>query len=392
MHRTQTPGAGADNTGQLVLIESHEAEASAVLSPHQRRDRILLAVFAAVMVITAAYNYLIATPRYASQFSYVVRSATPARDRISFMNFSANGESSDNAEAIIAYVASRDLIGTINRDGLVSRMFEGPTLDLFSGFPSLLAGSGREHLFRHFQHYLDASYDEKTDISYIEVQAFTAETAQTLAERIRVASEDMVNRLNTRARAGMTQAAEREVAAARANLAGILGQINTVQTRNGVLDPELQSRAAVKVASHFAEELATIDIEIAQTKRAAPNNPAIAQMRSRREAIRRELNRQSTAMAGGPNSLADRIRVSEELTVAQEAAEKRLLGASLALANARSNADRNRLYLEWISQPNRPDEPLYPRRGRNMLLAAVLSIAVLWIVRSLSELLYDSDE
>src|SRR6185369_530425 len=97
-------------------------------------------------------------------------------------------------------------------------------------------------------------------------------------------------------------------------------------------------------------------------------------------------------MAGGPNSLADRIRVSEELTVAQEAAEKRLLGASLALANARSNADRNRLYLEWISQPNRPDEPLYPRRGRNMLLAALLSIAVLWIVRSLSELLYDSDE
>ena len=379
-------------TGQLVQLEALGDPEPIVLSSRQKRDRVLAGLFVATVSVAAVYNFLIATPRYASQFSYVVRSSTSSHDRFSFMNFSASGEGSDNSQAIITYLSSRDLIHQINQDGLVTRIFAAPQLDMFSAFPSPVSGKGEEHLFRHFRHYVDAYYDDKSNISYVEVQAFTPSDAQALAERMRRASEDKINTLNTRARAGMTAAAELEVAAARADLARVLADLTHARNHGGVIDPTLQSGAAVKVASGIAEDLAQIDVQIAQTRRAAPGNPGLAQMESRRAAIQAELARQNAAMAGGQGSLANRIEGSEELNVAREAAEKRLLGASLALATARTNADRNRLYLEWISAPNRPDEPLYPRRGRNMALVAALSLALLWIVRSLSELLFDADE
>lgn len=381
-----------DNAGRLLMMNTVDDDAPAILSTRQRRDRILISIFIGVLAITAVYNFLIATPRYASQFSYVIRSASPSRERFNFMNFSASGESSDNSEAIVAFIKSRDMVALLNRDRFLSRVFGAPGIDPFSSFPSLLAGEGEEQLFRHYLHFVDADFDEKSDITYIEVQAFSAKQAQTLAERIRQASEDKVNGLNVRARAGLSRSAELEVDSARAELSDVLRQLQNARNRNQVLDPKLQSGAAVRVASASAEELAAIDVEIAQTMRTAPGNPGLALLKARRNALRDELDRQFGAMAGSTGSLADRIRGSEELAVARDAAEKRLLGASLALASARNDADRNRLYLEWISRPSRPDEPLYPRKGRNLLIAALLSAALLWIMRSLSELLFDADE
>lgn len=379
-------------SGLLTQIEACSDTQVLVRSTRQRRDRALLWLFVAILAITAIYNFVIATPRYASQFSYVVRSATPAHDRFSFMNFSASGESSDNGQAIIAYLGSRDLVGQINRDGLLTRIFSESRVDFLSAFPSALAGHGTEHLFRHFQNYLDAEYDEKSNISYVEVQAFTPQDAQQLAERLRQASEYKVNALNERARAGMTQAAEKEVAAARTDLARALDQLTLARNRGRVIDPKIQSAAAVALAAGLADDLATIQVEIDETRRMAPDNPSLGQLQAKRDALRQQLARESAGMAGGPGSLADRIEGSEALAVVRDAAEKRLLAASLALASARSTADRNRLYIEWISQPSRPDEPRYPRGMRNMALVAALCLGLLWIFRSLSELLFDADE
>lgn len=383
---------GSPGTGQLEMVEAYVDSAPAILSARQRRDRILVGLFVAVMLVTALYNFVIATPRYASQFSYVVRTAAPSQERFTIMNMAAAGETSDNGQAIIAYVNSRDMVERLNRDGLLSRIFSAAGVDIFARFPSWLEGNGREHFFRHVARFIDADYDERNNITYVEVQAFRPRDAQEIAQRIRKAAEEKINALNDRARAGMTAAAEREAESARVQLAGILAQLQSVRNRNRVLDAKLQSGAALKVAVASAGELASLNVQIAQTRASTPGSPALSQMIARREALRRELARQNAAMAGGANSLADRIRPGEELGSARDAAEKRLLGASLALATARSNADRTRLYLEWISRPDLPDEPLYPHRARNLAIVAALTLALLWIVRSLSELLFDADE
>lgn len=378
--------------GTLSLVEEYSNPANGAMTRRQRRDRALLAVFGAAMLVSIFYNFIIASNRYSSDFSYVVRSASPARDRFSFMNFSASGESSDNSEAVLAYIRSRDMVDRINHDGLVARVFASPGVDLLSAFPSVLAGRSREQLFSHFQKYVSAKYDEKANISYVEVQAFTPQDAKELAERIRRESEEKVNLLNARAQAGMLATAEREVEGARLELSEILQKLAAARNSKGLLDPEIETASSVKVAAASARELAAVNVQLDQAIRVAPGGPAVRQLRVRREALQRELARQTAAMAGGANSLASRMRPYEELEVARDAAQKRLLGASLALANIRTNADRNRLYLEWVSQPALADEPLYPRQWWNLGLTVMLVMAVLWIFRSLSELIFDADE
>lgn len=376
---------------QLILLEEDEVAGHAHISLQQRRDRFLLIVFFIVITVTALYNFVIATPRYSSDFSYVVRSLDSSRERFSFLNMSAGGGGADNSEAIVAYIGSRDMVEAINRDGFITKVFSAPDVDMFNAFPSTLAGNTREDFYHHIQGYITPDFDHQSNITYVRVEAFSAEEAQKISERVLQASEQMVNSLNTRARQHIVVAAQGEVEAASASLREVLDRLNAVRDQVRVLEPKLEAGAAIKVSSVSAAELARINVELAQTLRLAPASPLINQLRIRRNAIESELLRQKSATAGNPGSLADRIRPYEELMSERDIAEKRLLAASLGLASARNSADRNRLYVERISTPNRPDLPRYPRGLLNLAIVFLVTAALLWIVRSLSDLVLNDD-
>lgn len=387
---TETTDAAARNR-QLVLLEALRDSDEAADLTARRRDRILLGVFLAIMIGTMLYNFVIATPRYSSEFSYVVRSIDSSRERFSILNMAATGGGTDNSEAIVSFVGSRDMLALLDHDGLVTRMFGANGLDPFSAFPSFVSGNSKEDLYRHLQHYIHAKFDPSTNITHVEVEAFSPDQAQAIAFRVMQASERMVNALNDRARANIIESAQQEVDTATRSLETTLDKLNRTRNDLRVLEPKLEATAAIKNSSGVASELARSNVELAQMLRVAPNSPAIGQLRARRAALEAELSRQVAATAGAPNSLASRIRPYEELNAQRDIAEKRLLAASMVLAGARANANRAQLYVERISQPNRPDEPRYPRAWINLLIVMALTIAVLWIVRSLSELFLAHD-
>ena len=387
---TETPDTAGRNR-QLVLLEAFQDPSDASDPVVRLRDRLLLGVFLAVLLGTVLYNFVIATPRYSSEFTYVVRSIDSSRERFSILNMAATGGGADNSEAIVSFVGSRDMLALLNHDGLVTRMFAANGIDPFSAFPSFISGRSKEDLYRHLQHYIHAKFDPSTNITHVEVEAFSPDQAQAIAFRVLQASERMVNALNDRARANIIDSAQKEVDTATRALDTTLDRLNRARNDLRVLEPKLEATAAIKNSSGVASELARSNVELAQMLRVAPNSPAIGQLKARRGALEAELSRQMAASAGGPNSLASRFRPYEELNAQRDIAEKRLLGASMVLAGARANANRAQLYIERISQPNRPDEPRYPRAWINLLATLALTIAILWIVRSLSELFLAHD-
>jgi len=382
---------GADHGRQLILLEEDQPNAAVPVSLQQRRDRVLIVLFLVITAAAALYNFVLAAPRYASEFSYVVRSLDSSRERFSFLNISTNGGGADNSEAIVAYVQSRDMLEAINHDGLITRVFSAPGVDMFNNFPSLWGGRTREDFYQHVQGYIDADFDHQSNITYVRVEAFSAADARAISERVMQASERMVNSLNARARQNLLAAAQKEVEAASQSLRAVLDRLNAVRDRSRVLEPKLEGGAAIKVSSASAAALAQVNVELAQTLRVAPQSPLIGQLRARRSALEAELLRQNAAIAGDPGSLADRIRPYEELTVERDIAEKRLLAASLAFAGTRASVDRSRFYVERISQPNMPDMPRYPRGLLNLLTCMLVVGAVLFIVRALSDLVLDDN-
>jgi BexC/CtrB/KpsE family polysaccharide export inner-membrane protein len=367
---------------------------SDVVSPPQPgsvKAWILSVLFVLPVVAALLYNFVIATPRYVSQMAFVVRSIDSSRERISLSGISQSNITADNSEIIADYIKSRDLLHVIDKDQFVTRMFRGEKVDYFSAFPTALSGASREMFHRHFLGYIDVAFNRATNITHIEIQAFDPLAAQRIASRVLKASELKVNQLNSRIRSNLVQGAEREVALASANLADTLSRLAAVRNRNAVLEPKLQSGAAIKLASAAAAELSDAEVQLSQTMRAAPASPLIGQLLARRASLEKELARLTSAAAGGPNSLAARMRSYEALDAQREIAEKRLMAASLSLVRARDSAGRQQLYISRISEPSVPDEPLYPRAWVNLLLTALICGALAWIAVSLAEVVFDDD-
>lgn len=377
-----------DLARHLVRYEGGEGGAAPAppLPAWRRLRRWLFAVLFALPVAAAVlYNFVVATPRYASDMSFVVRSPAAARDRIAFLNVTkANGQ--DESEAIVAYLRSRELLAAIDRDGLLTREFAGDGVDPFSAFPGLLTGSSREDFHRHVQRFVDADFDRGTGITTVEVQAFDPRHAREIARRMLILSEAMVNRLNERPRDGLIASAQQDVRAAALALDTALRRLGAARDRRGVLEPTLEAGAAIRLSSATEAQLAALNVELAQVARTAPRSPVIGQLRARRAALLRELARQGGGQTGGPGTLANRMQDIERVRAEVDVAEKRLLAASLALVSARASADRQRLYVERIAAPSLPDEPYYPRAWLNTALTALIAACVLWIALSLAEL------
>lgn len=192
---------------QPLLLRPIDANL-AVLSAQETAERpstrwpswLFMIVVLAPLAAAIVYNFGIASERFVSSTSYIVRENAA----VTAIPSPAEGEdyarSNDNSYAIVEFVRSRDAIKLLDADGALRAMFASADVDLFSRFPSFLAGSSNEEFFEHFQHYIDADFNPSTGISTISVQAFSPAEANRIAETLLMGAEALINRLNDRAR------------------------------------------------------------------------------------------------------------------------------------------------------------------------------------------------
>ncbi|MEQ1710894.1 MAG: capsule biosynthesis protein, partial [Hyphomicrobium sp.] len=86
------------------------------------------------------------------------------------------------------------------------------------------------------------------------------------------------------------------------------------------------------------------------------------------------------ALAGSDSSLAPLIAEYERLSLEREFAERAFASSRTALDFARIDAERQKLFIEQISVPSRPDYPKYPYRllstlGVFILLSFMYAVA-----------------
>lgn len=78
---------------------------------------------------------------------------------------------------------------------------------------------------------------------------------------------------------------------------------------------------------------------------------------------------------------ANFIAKFQQLQLERDTAEKQLGSAIAALEQARIDAQRKRLYIERIVEPNLPDYPLEPKRVLGILTTFLLSLVIWGVVR-----------
>lgn len=150
--------------------------------------------------------------------------------------------------------------------------------------------------------------------------------------------------------------------------------LSEYRIKNGVFDLQSQSEVQLSLISTLQNELITIQTQLDQVRSISPNNPQVQTLLARASSIRKEMQQQVQQVLGGRNSIVTQTAEYQRLVLNNTLAQQQLGTAITSLQNARSEADRQQLYLEIISYPNEPDLALEPYRLYNILATLFISL------------------
>jgi capsular polysaccharide transport system permease protein len=260
------------------------------------------------------------------------------------------------------YILSRDALQELVKSDDIKAMFARPEADPLSRFPNFYSRDNFEHLYKYYLNHVDVDYNSATGLSTLTVKMFRPEDAQVIATRLIDAGEQLVNRLNARARENAIKDSRREVGLAQAKAQSVAGGIAAFRNREIMLDPTKQSSSILQGVADLQMKLAQTRTQISELTRSSPNSPLITSGRRRAEALQTQIDQQLTQVAGSDHSMVPKITEYDNLSLQREFAERELASATASLERARADAQRQQLYLDLIVQPNSPDYPAFPKR------------------------------
>jgi capsular polysaccharide transport system permease protein len=349
------------------------AEAWAVLV----RWHLFLLCVALPTAVAVAYYGFIASDVYVSQALFVVRS--PERQTTSPLGMLFKGagfsKAQDDAYVVHDYMMSREAVAALEAKLGIKQIFADEAIDPFSRFTGIDPDPSFEAFHRYFQKHAQHQIDSLSSITTLTIRSYTPQMAQRINQELLLMSEDRVNQLNTRGRQDLINFAQQEVADAQRRALEASLVLADYRNKKGVIDPERQTAIPLQQIAKLQSELLVAKTQLAQVMLLAKDNPQIPSLKQTVAMLEKEIETESAKVTGDTKqSLASKASDFQKLAMNKEFADKMLAGALTTLEQARSEAQRQQLYLERIAQPSLPDAALEPRRVRGVLTAFVLGL------------------
>lgn len=368
-----------------------QVESPSVLQQQQPKGRVKrilaltrispLFLICVVIPTTFATIYfgLIASDIYISESRFVVRSSQ-RQSTSSFGAFLQNvglSRAQDDTYSVHDFMLSRDALHRLDATLGMAKAYGGPGIDLFNRFDPLGLDGSFEALYKYYGKQVSIDSDSASNISVLRVKAFSPQDAVRANESLLEMGEQLINRLNERARQDMIRFAATEVATAEARAKEASLALSQYRTQNSVFDPERQSALQLQQISKMQDELIATKATLAQVVTLTPDNPQIGALRKRAETLQGAIDTEMARVAGGDSSLSNKSSGYERLVIEREFAAKQLTAAMASMEQAKNEAQRKQLYLDRIVKPNKPDSAVEPRRIRSILTTFVLGLVIM---------------
>lgn len=356
------------------------------------RSQLLLLLMVVIPgTLGGIYYGFICADQYISETQFVVRS--PNRNAAGllsgFLQSTGFVRAQDDSYIVTEFIKSRAAVDAlVERDGLKD-MLSRPEADFLNRYPQSWRQANGEELFQHYLDIINIRTDTGSGVTTLNVRAFRAEDAQRLASALVQHAEELINRLNDRARGDAIRYAQVEVSDSQARLSSMQKSLTDFRNREALVDPTKQSSAALDMIARLADDLADSKARLAALDEQAPQSPQGGALRARVAAMESQISDERARIVGNDGSMAPLIAQYEQLLLEREMAAKMLTSATVSLENAKIDAQRQQLYLERIADPNLPDHALYPKRVSSFLMLLAICFASFWIARFFINQVYE---
>lgn len=347
---------------------------------------LLFVVLVVLPVSTSSIYYtIVASDVYVSEAKFIVRGVKGQTigGLASFFRTLGIARAEDDAFAVQNFIRSRDAVRQLNEKFPLAELFSRAGVDPISSFGVLWTPSKFESLYQYYLSRVEVSNNDVTGITTLKVQAFTPEDAHAIASSLLVISEQLVNRMNTRASRDALNQARKVVTEAEEAVFQAQRKLTEFRNQEKFLDPANASMKVFDVIADRSAELATVRIQISEIQKNSPLSPALENLRNRERALSDQISAESAKIVGSDGSLASKMSAYERLVLQREFTDRALSLALDALEAARQEARGKQLYIQTIVTPNMPDEALEPRRFRYIITIALFSFTLygmVWLI------------
>lgn len=327
-------------------------------------------------LFSTIYFGLFASDVYISESSFVVRSP---KNQASLTGFGALlqgtgfSRSQDDAYTVREYIQSRTALSQLEEE-IPVKDFYSTKGDFLSRFNTFGLSGSEEEFYRYFKARISVDLDSVSGITTLRVRAFDSSEGQAINQKLLNLGEQLINRLNERARKDTVEYAEQAVADAEHNVKEAGAALTEYRIKNNIFDLPAQSGVQLTLISTLKAELVRVETQLAQLQSMTPDNPQVEALLMRQKSLKKEINEQSKLLSGRGNSAATQSADYQRLVLANELATQQLAAAMTSLQNTRSESDRQQLYLEVVNQPSQPDWAAEPHRLYNILSTLIIGL------------------
>lgn len=319
---------------------------------------------------------MFASDIYVSESSFVVRSPRNQQSLSgvgALLQGSGFARSQDDTYSVQEYMRSRTALEQLQSEFPVRDFYatKGDVLSRFNGFG---LNDTQEAFYRYFKEQLNVDVDTVSGIATLRVRAFEASEGQQINQNLLKQAEDLINRLNERARKDTITFAEQAVTDAEKNVNQTASALSKFRVENKIYDLPAQSGVQLSLISSLKSELIRVETQLAQLQSITPDNPQVDALVMRQKSLKKEIDQQTKQLAGSGNSVANQSADYQRLVLANELAQQQLTAAMTSLNNTRGEADRQQLYLEVIAKPSKPDWALEPNRLYNIIATLIIGL------------------
>ncbi|WP_037308389.1 capsule biosynthesis protein [Ruegeria halocynthiae] len=346
----------------------------------RRRRRKLLALFARLAafvllptLIVGLYFYRIATPMYASDSAFSILQADGGGGSIGGLLSGTQFATAQDSVATQEFLESKDALQRLERDIGFSEIFKQDWIDPIQ---RLSPDASLEETYKLYTRMIVIGYDPTDGIIRMEVAAPEPEIAVVLSNKLISYAEDTINGLTELKREDQMRDALKGFESAQEERRKAQEQLIELQLQGAVLDPE-NVLAGLRVRINEIEILLQ-DKELqlaALLDNLRPNKAKVDGVQAdivRLEAVLEELNAEMLDASAGENSLA-RLSVRIQMAQTDLAARDMMLQSAMEqMETTRTEANRKVRYLTVSVNPVASQEPSYPRKFENTILAFLL--------------------
>ncbi|KUF09700.1 hypothetical protein [Pseudoponticoccus marisrubri] len=376
---TETASPAARSAAEITRIQRD-------LAARRRKKMALLLVRLAAFVmlptlIAGYYFYVVATPMYATKSEFLILKAENSGGAMGSLFSGTQFATNQDAIAVQSYLQSKDAMLRLDQDVGFKEHFTDPSIDPIQ---RLGAEPSNEEAYTLYKRHIEIGYDPTEGVVKMEVMAADPEIAADFSRALIGYAEERVDNLSLRKRSNAVDDAEIGLAKAEEERRLAQEYLVRLQQEGNIVDPEGRIAALRAQINTYELQLQEKRLQLqALLDNRRPNEAKVDGARGdvrRLEALLAELNAAMTSATEGEGSLAEKA-VQIKLAEADLATRDLMLQTALErLEQARRDADSQARYLTTSVEPVASEDPSYPRKFENTILAFLIFAGIYLMV------------